>query len=68
MTCTPVKSVDFVYPCAEGPVTYDSGSTWARRYHEMTPNQSDSFSVALYCEKSSSYQESMVSAYEKCIR
>lgn len=65
MTCTPVKSVDFVYPCAEGPVTYDSGSTWARRYHEMTPNQSDSFSVALYCEKSSSYQESMVSAYEK---
>lgn len=65
MTCTPIKSVDFVYPCAEGPVTYDSGSTWARRYHEMNVDGSDSFSVALYCERSSSYQDSMVSAYEK---
>lgn len=65
ISCTPYKSVDFTYPCSEGPVTYDAGASWARRYHSVTVNNTQEYDVALYASEAPTYQDSMVDAYQK---
>lgn len=65
MTMAPNVSVDYTYPCSEGPTTYDAGASWAKRYHENRLGNSDTFTLGAYLEGSSSYQDSMVNAYTK---
>lgn len=58
-------SVDYTYPCSEGPTTYDAGASWAKRYHENKVGNKDEFTVGAYLEGTTSYQDSMVNSYEK---
>ncbi len=65
MTMTPDISVDFCYPCQEGPVTYDAGASWAKRYHVVEKGNKDNYSVACLLQKAETYQTSMTESFEK---
>ena len=65
MTMTPDVSVDFCYPCHEGPVTYDAGASWAKRYHTVKVGAKDGFKVAALLQKATDYQTSMTESFEK---
>ena len=65
MTMTPDISVDFCYPCQEGPVTYDAGASWAKRYHPVEKGTKDSYKVAALLQKANDYQTSMTESFEK---
>lgn len=65
MTVTPQKSVDYTYPCTEGPVTYDAGSTWAKRYHEVKVGNVDNYSTNFYLTKGDDYNHAMTKHYLK---
>ncbi len=56
--------VELVYPCAEGPTTYDNGSAWTRRFHSVELNNKHTYKVGLFTEENSSYQDSIVRAYK----
>jgi len=69
-TLKPTLSVDFCYPCTEGPRTYDSGqrrndpsSIWSKRYHSITKNNQQTYSIALIPDQKDSYHEAMVNAF-----
>lgn len=54
----PSLSVDFHYPCAEGPRTYevagrkrDAKTIWSKRYHSVKEGNIHSYSVALIPDK-----------------
>ncbi|MCI2068535.1 MAG: pectate lyase [Bacilli bacterium] len=64
-TIMPKLSVDFCYPCSEGPNTYDSGQGWARRYHPVKVGFSHNFEVGIIPDGSATYNESMVSSFKK---
>lgn len=66
----PSLSVDFHYPCAEGPRTYeyggrrrDVGSVWSKRYHTVKEGNKHSYSVALIPDKKADYNDAMVYAF-----
>ena len=64
----PVLSVDFRYPCAEGPRTYDSGwrnqlPVWSKRYHSIKEGNSHTYSIALIPDKQADYNEAMVRSF-----
>lgn len=65
MTMTPDVSVDFCYPCQEGPVTYDAGASWAKRYHSVTKGNKESYQVAALLQEANDYQTSMTDSFEK---
>ena len=65
MTMTPDISVDFCYPCQEGPVTYDAGASWAKRYHSVEVGTKDNYKVAALLQKANDYQTSMTESFEK---
>ncbi len=56
--------VEFCYPCAEGPQTYDAGLGWARRFHEVKEDGGHTYKVGLFGEENTSYQDSMINAYK----
>lgn len=62
-TMNPI-SVDFIYPCAEGPTTYDSGSTWARRYHPLETNVSHEYKIAIAGKQTESFNDALVDSYK----
>lgn len=62
-TTTPKMSVDFVYPCSEGPTTYDAGQGWSRKYHEVKVGNVTSLQMAAHCDKQDDYNAAFVSAY-----
>ncbi len=65
MTMTPDVSVDFCYPCHEGPVTYDAGASWAKRYYTVKVGAKDGFKVAALLQSAADYQTSMTDSFEK---
>lgn len=52
-------SVDFCYPCAEGPTTYDSGAGWSRVYHPMTKDTAHEYGLAIVPAAEESYASAM---------
>jgi hypothetical protein len=64
-TIMPKASVDFCYPCCEGPNTYDCGQGWARRYHPITVGFKQNYAVGLIPDNSDNYNDSMVNSYKK---
>ena len=66
----PLLSVDFHYPCAEGPRTYevagrkrDAKTIWSKRYHSVKEGNIHSYSVALIPDKKDNYNEAMMYAF-----
>lgn len=65
MTITPNVSVDFVYPCTEGPTTYDSGSGMIARYHTVKAGNSHAYHLAMIPTEQQTYTDAMVDCYQK---
>ncbi|WP_308759419.1 hypothetical protein [uncultured Bacteroides sp.] len=66
----PSLSVDFHYPCTEGPRTYelggkrkDTATVWSKRYHSVKKNNMHSYSIALIPDKKERYNEAMIYAF-----
>ena len=57
-------SVDFIYPCAEGPLTYDCGATWAKRYHPVTKGFSHTYKLAFNTEETESFNDALVEVFD----
>ncbi len=57
-------SVDFCYPSAEGPSTYDAGAGWKRVFHEMTAGTVQEYKVSVIPEKQSTYAKSMTETFK----
>ena len=62
--------MDFHYPCAEGPRTYevagrkrDAKTIWSKRYHSVKEGNIHSYSVALIPDKKDNYNEAMMYAF-----
>lgn len=64
VTILPSVSVDFVYPCTEGPTTYDSGSGMIARYHTVAVGTSHSYRVGLIPTTADCYTDAMVECYQ----
>lgn len=59
-----IVSVDFVYPCSEGPLTYDCGATWAKRYHPVAVNTSHTYKLSFNVEETETFNDALVKSYE----
>jgi len=57
-------SVDFCYPCHEGPVTYDAGATWARRYHPVTAENSHTYKLSILAKYTDTFNDALVESFE----
>lgn len=60
---TPSLGVNFTYPCAEGPNTYDYGASTTRRYHPVEQGFVQSYSLGIYSIAESTHNDAMVEAY-----
>ncbi len=58
-------SVNFCYPCAEGPTTYDAGAGWVQRFHKVEAGNSHAYKVALIAGAEEEYTKTLTSAYKK---
>ena len=58
-------AVTFCYPCAEGPATFDSGSGWSKRFHEVTERHYHEYKVGLVTGKTDNFNDALVDSYEK---
>lgn len=65
-------SVDFRYPCAEGPRSYEpvpreakSREGWIYRFHPLRPGVEQAYTLALIPDRERDYNEAMVSAYSQ---
>lgn len=69
-TTCPVLSVDFHYPCAEGPRTYEGGTrvngnspVWSKRYHKVKSGNSHAYSIAMIPDSNIDYKDAMVYSF-----
>lgn len=69
-TLRPSLSVDFCYPCAEGPQTYEPvkrkdrrAPFWSQRYHSVEKGTVQTYSVVLIPDRSEAYNEAMRHAF-----
>ncbi len=58
-------AVTFCYPCAEGPSTFDSGSGWSKRFHEVSEKHFHEYKVGLVTGKTDNFNDALVDSYEK---
>ena len=58
-------AVTFCYPCAEGPATFDSGSGWSKRFHEVSEKHYHEYKVGIVTGKSENFNDALVDSYEK---
>ncbi len=56
-------AANFIYPCTEGPNTYDSGQGNVGRYHTVAVGNSHTYKVGLIPAKEDSYTDAMVYTY-----
>lgn len=56
-------SAEFIYPCTEGPTTYDSGAATARRYHSVTEGNADGFRLGIVAARAQKYTDAMTDCY-----
>ncbi len=57
-------SVDFCYPSAEGPTTYDAGSGWAKIYHSMKGGTVQKYQLSILPSAEESYARSMTETFK----
>lgn len=57
-------SVDFCYPSAEGPVTYDAGSGWSKIYHPMTKGQTQTYKLSITPATEETYAKAMTKSFK----
>lgn len=69
-TLQPTLSVDFRYPCAEGPRTYDTKQkrtdtafVWSNKYHQLQTGSKHSYYIALIPDKTTDYNQAMVYSF-----
>ncbi len=69
-TLQPELSVDFCYPSAEGPRTYepvqrktDASPVWSKRYHQVRKGNQHRYTIVLIPDKKNSYNEAMISSF-----
>ncbi len=58
-------ALTFCYPCAEGPATFDSGSGWSKRFHEVSERHYHEYKVGLVTGKTDDFNDALVDSYEK---
>ena len=58
-------SVDFCYPSAEGPTTYDSGSGWAKLYHSVKKGTVQNYELSLLPTSESTYARAMTKTFKQ---
>ena len=60
-------SVDFVYPCSEGPVNYEmeGRNGWVNRFHPVTSGFCQEYSLALIPGLSDKYSDAMTDSYRR---
>ena len=58
-------SVDFCYPSAEGPITYDSGSGWAKLYHSFEKGTVQQYELSLLPTSEDSYAKAMTKTFKQ---
>lgn len=58
-------SVDFCYPCSEGPTTYDASSGWSKIYHEVKEGGGHSYTLSIIPDNKESFTDAMAYAYQK---
>ncbi len=56
-------AANFIYPCTEGPNTYDSGQGNVGRYHAVNVGNSHTYKVGLIPASESTYTDAMVYTY-----
>ncbi len=56
-------AANFIYPCTEGPNTYDSGQGNVGRYHSVKEGNSHTYKVGLIPAKEDRYTDAMVYTY-----
>ncbi|MBO4769246.1 MAG: hypothetical protein J5563_00490 [Clostridia bacterium] len=57
-------SVDFVYPAAEGPYTYENSNfSWICRYSPLDADVEHKYTLALIVDRKDSYNDAMVASY-----
>ena len=69
-TIQPAFSVDFHYPCAEGPRTYEfrrSGNNrtqlWSKKYHKIFEGNKHGYSVAIIPDKNNSFNDAIIKCF-----
>ncbi len=56
-------SANFIYPCTEGPNTYDSGQGNVGRYHSVQTGNSHTYRVGIIPTSENTYTDAMVYTY-----
>lgn len=64
LSIKPTVAVDFIYPCTEGPTTYDSGSGMIARYHEVKQGGGHSYKIGLAPTNGEKYTDAMTDTYK----
>lgn len=70
-TLHPKLSVDFHYPCAEGPRTYEfkqkntNNASWSKRYHLVNEGNEHNYSLAIIPNKFEDYNDAIVEVFTK---
>ncbi len=69
-TLQPELSVDYCYPCAEGPRTYepglrraDGGPVWSKRYHSVREGNRHAYAIVLIPDRNHTYHEAMMTSF-----
>lgn len=66
----PILSVDFRFPCAEGPRTYEAyrntpSSPWVKRYHRLQESAVQEYTLYILPDLQPTYNAAMTNAYAK---
>ena len=57
-------SVDFCYPSAEGPTTYDNSSGWSRIYHSVTDGTVQEYKLSITPTSEDTYAKAMTKSFK----
>ena len=66
---SPVLSVDFRFPCAEGPRSYEprprnaAPTPWNGRYHKLQPGATQAYTLSIFPDRQATFQDGMQAAY-----
>ncbi len=57
-------AVDFCYPSAEGPTTYDAGSGWSQMYHKVEVGTSHTYKLSITPTTEQTYAKAMTKSFK----
>ncbi len=58
-------SVDFCYPSAEGPITYDNGAGWSKIYHTFETGTVQEYGISIVPSKEETFADTLTATYQK---